>query len=171
MANENENVQTEETKTVEQEYLEQIEQLKSSTVSKEEYDKLKNQHTALLKSYVNGTANVEAEKQKEVEVKSADDVRKELFKPERELNDIEYVQKALELREKVMNETGFDCFTPGPNATQDDIANAAKTAQVLQDCLDKADGNNAQFITALQSKLVDVSLPRQAASKRPGGRA
>lgn len=161
---------TPETPTVEEEYLSQIQHLKDTTVSREEYDKLRKEHSALLNSYVNGKEAANAEHAEPTEVRTSEDVRKELFQPTHELTDIEYVKSALELREKVLEETGVDCFVPTGNATAEDYAGAQETAQILQECLDKADGNNAQFMGALQSRLVDIALPRQNTPKAPGMR-
>lgn len=143
-------------------YLDAIAKLKANTVSLDEYNKLKEDNDNLLKAVVEGnaaTADVPERAKRPIS-----DLRKELFTPERELNDIEYVTKALELRQRVLDETGEDCFVPKAHnyvPTNEAYTSAERTADVLQQCLDYANGDNQVFITELQRRLNDVRMPRR----------
>lgn len=146
--------QMEEQESSNQHYIDAINNLKSNSVSKDAYNKLVEENKNLLQSLVNGS-QVSAD-EAPVEEKDLMQLRRELFKPEKELSDIEYVEKALELRARVLEETGEDCFvakahgyTPGYDAFQ----SAEKTAAVFQECLDEANGSNERFISALQTRI------------------
>lgn len=148
--------------TLEEDYLDQIKNLKENTVSKDEYLKLKREHTKLLKDYVDGTVTATEGPKTQVPERTVRDIKKELFTPNRQLSDVEYVTKTLELRKKVIDETGVDCFVPHSHnysPTDSDFQKAEKVAKVLQDCVDLSDGDNGKFIANLQSKMNDVALP------------
>lgn len=89
-------------------------------------------------------------------------MRRELFDTKKHHSDIEYVQKALELRKAVLEQDGVDCFVGRSHTltpTADDYSKAERVANVLQDCLDSCNGDNGQFIALLQSKMADTIVP------------
>ena len=152
--------QTQETYT---DYIEAINKIKSSTVSKDDYEALKQERNELLNNLVNGQY-VSAEHTEPEQVKPLSQLRKQLFKPEKTLTDVEYVTKALELRDRAIEETGKDCFVGSSHSytpTSEDYATAQKVADVLKECVENSGGNNAMFMAELQSRMVDNYMPRR----------
>lgn len=150
--------QQEQAESVEAFNLKKYNELKANSVSKEEHDKLKQAYKDLFNSYANGeqlsTESPKAQK------KTAEELRKELFYPKKELNNLEYVSKALELREAVLEETGEDCFVAKGHHVQptaESYAVAERTAQILQECIDYADGNSEVFTNELQRRMPNDS--------------
>lgn len=156
MENEQTQPMTEETVQDNQQYIDAIRELKATTVSKDQYEKLANENRTLLNSLVNGEQLAAAETPQEK--KSLDELRNELFRPKKELSNLEYVEKALELRERVMEETGEDCFvSQGHNITPtaESYANAQKVADIYKECIDYADGNSEVFTNELMRRMQD----------------
>ncbi|MBQ0114041.1 MAG: hypothetical protein KBT03_13005 [Bacteroidales bacterium] len=142
-------------------YLDAISKLKSETVSVDEYNKLKQDNANLLNAMLEGKSTTVEEPIKKM---SAAQCREALFKPEHELNDIEYVSRALQLREAVLAETGEDCFVPKAHnyaPSKEAFESAQRTAEVFQQCIDYAQGDNGLFINELQRRTNDVMIPRK----------
>jgi len=136
-------------------YLAAINELKQNSVNREDYDKLKAENKKLLDSIVNGTevALPAAEK------KSIEELRANYLKEDQ--TNLEYISNALKLREALIAEGKPDPFLPiGEQIlpTDDDVAKANHVAEVLQECVDYADGNSEVFTNELQRRLVDVKI-------------
>lgn len=141
-----------------EDYIETIKKLKENTVSKEEYDKLRAQNKQLLDSLVNG----EDIEQPSEEVSSIEDIRKELFNPDKELSNLEYASKALELRDRVLEEKGIDIFVAKNSQYPNEAAaSAERVASVLQQCIDRAEGDSSIFTAELQRRTNDILIPRR----------
>ena len=159
---ENQNQTQENVNVVEQNYIETIKKLKENSVSREDYDKVVNENKAILESVVNGAAastNQEEEKQK----RSLSEIRKELFS-DKEKTNLHYVELALELRERTIEEGGIDPFLPiGKDIViqNSDVESAERVAKVLQECVDTAQGDSAIFTNELQRKTRDVNIPKR----------
>lgn len=149
--NENENLQqqqNEEQQQTNEQYIEAIRDLKANSVSKERYNKLMEENKNLLNSLVNGETVTPVAP--EVEKPPIEDLVKEMRSGK--LNDIQLVEKALEFRERVLEETGEDCFVSmGHNVTptQESYISTQKTADIYRECLDYANGDNKVFINEL----------------------
>ena len=136
-------------------YLATIKQLKENSVSRESYLKLKEQNKQLLDSIVNGQSYEQQLPTKEpVDI---DALRNKLFsKGKRDLNNLEFVSNALELRKALMEKGEMDPFVPNGvkiKPTDDDFNKAQKVADILQECVDYADGNPEVFIDQLNRKI------------------
>lgn len=139
-----------------QHYIDAIRELKANSVSIDKYEKLETENRNLLNSLINGEQLAAAESSQEK--KSLDELRNELFRPKKELSNLEYVEKALELRERVMEETGEDCFvSSGHNITPtaESYANAQKVADIYRECIDYANGDSAVFTNELMRYMQD----------------
>ena len=94
-------------------YISEIQRLKETTVSKEDYNKLKADNKKLITALSNGTAiegKVEPKVDPEVKIQN---LRKELFGSEsNSINDLEMVSKMLELRKEIIDNGGTDPFLP-----------------------------------------------------------
>ena len=139
-------------------YIEVINNLKANSVPKDTYQKLKDENKKLLNSLANGQ-QVEAPNTPKV---SNDELRKDLFT--KNLSNLEFVKKTLQLRQNILEEKGEDIFVPdGPqfSFSDEDKRDAQKVADALQSCVDVADGNSAIFTNELQRILKDTPLPNR----------
>ena len=137
-------------------YLAAIKELKENSVDRSEYDKLKAENKKLLDSIVNG---VDIGQQPVEEKKSIEELRQAYLKEDQ--SNLEYITNALKLREALMAEGKPDPFLPiGEQIlpTDDDIAKAQHVAEVLQECVDYAEGDSNVFTNELQRRLVDVKI-------------
>lgn len=139
----------------EPDYIQQIEQLRANSVSKEQYDKLKAEHNRAMNALINGgqMENPNAEK---VDKQA---LRKELYCEQPNLSNLDYWQKTLTLRKAIMDEGGQDPFLPYGQkiaATAEDQEAAERVAKVVQECIDYADGNSRLFSQELDRRTIDV---------------
>lgn len=140
-------------------YIEAINKLKRNSVDKDKYDALRAENKKLIDSIVNGQS-VEVEAQP-INKRSAKDIRNELFNTA-ELSNLEYVEKALELRDAVLNEKGVDIFVGAGhklNPSQEDYETANRVAETFKECLEYAQGDSEVFTNELMRKTNDVKLP------------
>lgn len=141
-------------------YIEAIKEMKANTVDRAAYDKLRQENKQLLDAFVNGEQLNNPKPDVPVDV---DKIRNELFSGN--CDNLGYISNALALRKELMERGEKDPFLPyGKNVlpNDDDIAKAEKVANVLQECVDIADGNSDIFTNELQRRLVDPILPRRA---------
>ena len=136
------------------EYINQINSLRENTVSREEYERIRNDNRELAKALINGTgANIPGIT-KPVQKPDLDDLRKKLF-TKKSKNDLEYFTNLLALRDGVMADGQPDPFFPiNPEfrATAQDIADAERIATQIREAIDYADGDPAVFSTELQRR-------------------
>ena len=151
-------------------YIATINAMKQNSVSREQYEKLKNENKELLNTLINGgqVTNVI-----EAPTKTIQEMRAELFSKdaaEKGMTNLEFVQKSLELRDAIIKSGGTDPFLPvgkGIEITRDDYEAAEFTAQQFQECIDIADGNSEVFTNELMRRTVDNSLPTAKKSTNP----
>lgn len=138
-------------------YIEAIKQLKANSVDKSRYDKVVAENKKLLKSLVNGESIETAAPEETVGV---EDLRKDLFSPDSDMNNLDYITKALQLREKLIECGDRDPFLPwGHNITptDQDIEAAERTARIMQECVDYADGDSEVFTNELMRRTIDTA--------------
>ena len=147
-----------------QDYLAAIKELKENSVNRSEYDKLRAENKKLIDAVVNGQPGQEEPAFTKHSKEQIDDLRNELFNSPRELNNLEYVTKAMELREALMENGEPDPFLPVGkqiSPTRDDIEGAEKVAQVYKECIEYAEGDSEVFTNELMRRTRDVKLPRK----------
>lgn len=140
--------------TMDNDYIETINQLKANSVSKADYDKLLRENRQLLNNLANGTT---PEVAKPVEKKDIVKMRDELVYGE--YSNLEYATRALELRDEMMAQGYEDPFLPQGKqvaATEDDIKAAQRVADGLRHCIDYANGDRQLFTNELQRITRDV---------------
>jgi hypothetical protein len=155
--NQIENIENEDVSTTE-DYIKTIKDLKSNTVSKEVYLKQVEDNKKLLNALANGEP-VETTK---VKHRPTQEIRDDLFNKEN--NNLEFWEKTLELRAAVLEDEGKDIFLPVGHeyqASENDINTANKVADVVQQCIDYADGDSMVFTNELQRRTNDTALPRR----------
>lgn len=143
-----------------------ITEIRANTVPKDKYERLAEENRKLMKALANG-------EQVEVVAPQTPDkaeLRKALYTDEvQKLSDLEMVKKTLELRQAIIDEGGIDPFVPQGNkfiAEDSDYVTAEKVADVLQQCVDYANGDNAIFVNELQRRTMDVAAPSARKPKR-----
>ena len=159
---ENENVVTVEDNT--SDYIEQIKKLKESSVSKDDYDKLKADNKKLIDALANGTP-IEGKVEPKIDaVENINECRKKLFGKGSNLSNLEYCKAAVELRDALIKNGERDPFLPfGHNVvtTDSDNETAERVATVMKECIDYADGDSDIFTNELQRRTVDISIPKK----------
>ncbi len=136
-------------------YIDAIKDYQNNYVPKARFEKLQNENKQLVASLTNGeliaTANPQVAEKKPIA-----ELIKEMKKPK---SSIEMVEKALEFRERVLEETGEDCFvnclSKHSIPTEQSYISAQKTADIYRECLEYANGDDKVFINELQRRMID----------------
>ena len=147
-----------------QDYLAAIKELKEKSVDRSEYDKLRAENKKLIDAVVNGQPGQEEPAAAKHSTEQIDELRNDLFNSPKELSNLEYVTKAMELREALMENGEPDPFLPVGkqiSPTRDDLEGAEKVAQVYRECIDYAEGDSEVFTNELMRRTRDVKLPRK----------
>ena len=162
MAEENKQVETgTQVEDMTPDYLAAIKELKQNSVDRSEYEKLKAENKKLIDAVVNGQVSQE---ESTVVIHSREEInalRKELFDPENDLSNLEYVKKAVELRDALMENGEPDPFIPVGkqiSPSRDDIEIAEKVAQVYKECIEFAQGDSEVFTNELMRRTRDVRI-------------
>ena len=147
-----------------QDYLAAIKELKENSVNRSEYEKLRAENKKLIDAVVNGQPGQEEQVVVKHSREQIDDLRNDLFNSPRELNNLEFITKTMELREALMENGEPDPFLPVGkqiSPTRDDIEGAEKVAQVYKECIEYAEGDSEVFTNELMRRTRDVKLPRK----------
>ena len=147
-----------------QDYITAIKELKQNSVDRSEYEKLRAENKKLIDAVVNGQPGQEEQVLVKHSKEQIDDLRNDLFNSPRELNNLEFITKAMELREALMENGEPDPFLPVGkqiSPTRDDIEGAEKVAQVYKECIEYAEGDSEVFTNELMRRTRDVKLPRK----------
>ena len=145
-------------------YIEAIQTLKQNSVDKAKYEALRLENKRLIDAVVNGQSGQEEPVVVTHSKEQIDDLRNELFNSPRELNNLEFITKAMELRDALMENGEPDPFLPVGkqiSPTRDDLEGAEKVAQVYRECIDYAEGDSEVFTNELMRRTRDVKLPRK----------
>ena len=140
-------------------YIAAINELKQNSVDRSKYDQLKADNKRLLDSLVNGL-QIELPK---TEVKSdLTELRKNTFREDQ--TNLDYVTNALALRKALIENGEPDPFLPCGEKTlptDADVATAERVANVLQECVDLAEGDSQIFTNELMRRTVDTGPIRR----------
>lgn len=141
-----------------EQYIAAIEEMKANTVSRDAYNKLRNENKQLLDALVSGKEIP----QEPVAKPSVSDLRKKLFSGE-DMSNLEYVETALSLRDSLIEAGERDPFLPygdKVDITPEQIDAANKVAAGLKEMVDFAEGDSGVFSAEYQRRVKDVSIPR-----------
>ena len=153
MIDEQTNANNPQTETTEVNYIEAMAEMRKNTVSKAEYNKVLEENKQLLNAMVNGETINQPQQEPVVDI---DALRNDLFN--REMTNLEYAEKTLQLRDELLKRGERDPFLPnGRNYIPNDFdaMEADRAAEALQHCIDTAQGNPSIFQNELQRILVD----------------
>lgn len=166
MPNENEEVKNKEVESQQKkvddsvDYIEAIKEIKENSVDKSLYEELREKNKQLIKALASGQT-LEEEKKKPVDIKK---LRAELYSEESDLSNLEYAKKTLELRDALIARGDRDPFLPWGEKiipTQQDVEAANRVYDIMKECIEYADGDNAVFTNELQRRTIDVTLPKR----------
>ena len=137
-------------------YIAAINELKQNSVDRSKYNQLRAENKKLLEAIVQGQAIESPQTQ---DKPSIEELRAHYLKEDQ--SNLEFITNTLKLREALIAEGNPDPFLPiGEQImpSDQDIATANKVAEVLQECVDYAEGDSAVFTNELQRRLVDVKI-------------
>ena len=137
-----------------QNYIETIQQLRNSTVAKEDYERLQKENKQLLETIVSGGRQEETKPTKDDLTKSINELRKQ-FKSGETMTNLEFAKAALKMRQQVLERDKRDIFVaPGSKYTPDqaDYAAAQRVADVFQDCIDVSEDDPEIFTRELMRR-------------------
>lgn len=143
-------------------YIEALEQLRANSVEKNRYEALKSENKRLLDTLINGGTIEPPNVKEETDIAGT---RAALFKINGNLSNLEFAQKAIELREAIMERGGVDPFLPDGKIikpTLEDVQKANKVAEVIKHCIDYADGNSELFTQELMRNTNDAMPIRRS---------
>ena len=133
-----------------------LEEQKKNSVPKDKYDKLVEENKALVAQIINGEGNADSGQVVAPEEADIKALREKLYGPKcAELSNLEFCKTTLDLRKAVIAQEGYDPFLPYGEKikpTAQDMEKANNVAEVLQQCIDEANGDSEIFTALLQSK-------------------
>lgn len=141
-------------------YVTAINELKANSVSKEQYQKLKDDNKRLLDALVTNK-QLDIPEEKPVNV---DELRTKLFKNEQGLSNLEFIDTALQLRDALIAKGEPDPFLPIGSKVQPDydmVEKANNVAKCLKEMVEFADGDSGIFNAEYQRKVVDTMPTRK----------
>ena len=146
----------------ETDYIAEIQKLKASTVSIDDYNRLKADNKKLINALATGETLGSTEPSNPE--KNINELRNKLLKEGSNLNNLEYVQTAVELRDALIAQGQKDPFLPygeGVLPTAEDVECANRVANVYKECIEYADGDPDIFTSELQRRTVDAGPIRR----------
>lgn len=141
-------------------YIEALNSMKQNSVSKDQYAKLQQENKKLLDALVSNK-QIDLPEEKPADV---NELRQKLFNNEQGINNLEYIDTALQLRKAIMDKDGNDPFLPVGSHVQltyDMQEKAQEVADVLQECVDFASGDSGIFTAELQRRTRDTGPQRK----------
>lgn len=138
-------------------YIEALKKMRENSVTKEEFDQVKSENKRLIEAIVSGTSG-QIEESEPVDIQK---LRNEMFCEDSDLSNLEYIEKALKLRQAILDKTGQDIFLPVGNtstASIEDRNAAQEVAQVFEECIEFAKGDSGVFTAELMRRTVDTNI-------------
>lgn len=141
-------------------YISAINEMKQNSVSKDKYNKLRDENRQLLDALINGgQIEVPTAEEKKSAQELIDEFHQLAGRKKNKPLDVEFSEKLLEARDAFLEETGNDLFLPS-NPADVDYKNAQDVESFLRTCLEAADGNNDVFEREMSRHLVEYpALP------------
>ena len=139
-------------------YIQALADMRANSVSREDYQKVKNENKQLLETLISGGQITPQTEPAKVDI---DKIRKETLTTDCQLNSLKYWENVLTLRDTSIKETGKDPFVPQGSkilATPEDVEVADRVARVVRECIDYADGDANIFQNELMRRTVDTGM-------------
>lgn len=156
-------------------YIKEIKNLKENSVSKDEYNSMVEERNKLIKALVDGEeyeASGEEGTTSNSDLNSEiDSLRKELISEEAGLSNLDYWNKALTLREKIIERDGEDADPFLPLSSQVDVTEQDRLAvervvSCVKDCIETAEGDEAAFVALMTARIKDDPISKANARKK-----
>ena len=165
--NENENKKVEQTPPAKNDVdiAKAYQELQKNSISKEEYQKALKENNELKKIIIDGRKVEETPKKADLK-----ELAKNWQKPNQ--SNLEYCDNMLKYRKALIESGERDPFMPqGRDYKYDeaDQKSAERVAEVMQECIDQADGNSQVFTALLNSKMVDDNNLLSALARKRSG--
>lgn len=153
MADEEKTVQNDDVEFNAQDYINNLNALKQTTVSKDEYNKVVSENKRLADALMNGYSLESKKEEKPIDIA---ELRKELFSNKyKKTTDLEFFTKVEELTKGIEQAGGVDPFLPVSKdyvPTGEDIERAERIHSVIRECIDYAQGDPQAFTNELQRR-------------------
>lgn len=149
-----ETIQNQEIEDNKQDYIAEIQNLRETTVPKDEYNRLREENKRLISSLAKGETITQPAPKPDI-----NELRKRVFDNEHQSN-LEYWGAVLELRDAVIDSGASDPFLPQGHKvvpTSEDFECANRVAAVVKECIDYADGDSQLFTNELMRRTVEVA--------------
>lgn len=138
--------------------IEALKEMKQTMVSKDEYDRVVAERNRIFDAYAKGErATVEEPAPEPVDIRK---LATKLYGSEfYEGKDIDYMQDVLNLRQAVIDQWGCDTFVPEASEngkwkpTEADFLDAQRRADIYQECIDIAQGDNEIYLREINRRL------------------
>ena len=136
---------------------EELLEFKKKYVPVEKYEAERNRADSYLAAIMNNReADIVARESDDDEV-DADALAKEMFVEDNKMTDLEYCENALKLRNARLLAGETDPFLPN-DPDEKDVEIANNVADVFEQCIKAADGNNAAFVAMLKTRIKETSV-------------
>ena len=132
-------------------YINAIQDLKDNSVDRKLYNKLKEERDALITSLANGETPTAVEGE---QVRSLAECREAFIAKSK--SQCEYVEKLLALRDAAIREGQEDPFVASGHHVHPTAYNyqrAQEIAEIYQECLDTAEGDDKIFMAEIQRRM------------------
>ena len=142
--------------------LKEIENLKANSVSKEEYQKVVDEKQQIIDEVINKRSSND----EQPKLREPTEIRKELLNPQ---TNLKYAELLLELRDSCIEHEEPDPFLPvssQSSPTGEDIAGAEKSAKVLSEAVEYAEGSPELFNKYLETHVGKTDYDKKYANKR-----
>jgi len=149
-----------------QNLVEAMQELKANTVQKREYERVLARNKELTDALARNREIEEAAKEAP-DTDTIDSLRSDL--KNKEMTNMEYWQKVLKLRNKVIESGQPDPFLPSDsksNYSEENVRTAERVAKGIQNLLDQANGNAELFNALYQGSCEDVTIVRNKNYRR-----
>lgn len=139
-------------------YIEKIQELRNNSVSKEEYNKVLNDNKRLIDALSKGESITPASAEAPL-VNRIDDLAKVLSNKANNLNNLDYAKASVQHRNLCIEKGLDDPYLPIGHMvtpTAQDREAAQRVADVLEECIEYADGDSQLFTNELMRRTNDV---------------
>lgn len=147
-----------------QKYLDTINELKRNSVSREEYDKVRNENKTLLENIVNGRT-LDAAAEEETPTPTIQELSNKISgEGHEDLLDLDFITSLCDLRDALMERDGVDYAAPTGSqysADYNDKLTSQKVHDAFRHCIKVADGDNEVFIQEITRITNDVGAIRK----------
>ena len=144
---------------MEQDYLAQIQEMKKNSVSREAYDKMRDENKRLLDAIVNGT-DLKQEQTEQPKMRTPDEVYIDFVVSDKPRSNVERAKLWIEYRESCKAAGEPDPYVSNGTKvkpTAAEIESVDRTQAALEHCIEYSGGNDAIFTNELNRILVDTN--------------